>query len=76
MRHKWHHHQTRACRGSPERCPQCANICGLVLRPRRSRSGETRGGASKEYIEGANYLGKGEVSLVSDAPASMVVKVG
>ncbi len=55
---------TRACRGSPESTSQRVNIRGLVLRSRPSRFGETRGGASYEYIEGANYLGKREVSLM------------
>jgi len=43
VRHKAHPGQTKACWGSPESSLQRENICGLVLRPRCSRSGETRG---------------------------------
>ena len=43
VRHKSHPGRTRACWGSPESSPQRENVCGLVLRPRRSRSGEMGG---------------------------------
>ena len=43
VNHKLHPGQTNACWGSPESSPQRENACRLVLRPRRSRSGETRG---------------------------------
>ena len=50
--HKAHPGPTRACRGSPESSPQCENVCGLVLRPRHSRSRETRWGATKTIHRG------------------------
>ena len=43
VRHKSHPGRTRACWGSPESSLQRENVCYLVLRPRRRRSGETRG---------------------------------
>ena len=43
---------TRACRGLPESSPQCENVCGLLLRPKRSRLRETRWGATKGIHRG------------------------
>jgi hypothetical protein len=43
VRHKLHPGRTRACWGLSESSLQRENTCGLVLRPRCSRSGEMRG---------------------------------
>ncbi len=68
----------RAYRGLPESSHQRANICDIIPMPRHSRSGEMRGGATKAYIEMANYLRKIKKCLlcssVSYALAASVVR--